>query len=164
MKKFLSTVCLILIMTSVCLIGWGCKEEVTETITELVKGFQEVCSVTYLDSQNNTTTLNSFYNFDIEETVIDYEEYNKLDCPEMIFTTTKDMTHDKSMEYEIGNYYKSFSFDNNELVFKKWKITALYANYIQIKINENGNLEIIDTQNKHTQLKTSHYEIVYFSK
>ncbi len=164
MKKFLSTVCLILIMTSVCLIGWGCKEEVTETITELVKGFQEVCSVTYLDSQNNTTTLNSFYNFDIEETVIDYEEYNKLDCPEMIFTTTKDMTHDKSMEYEIGNYYKSISFDNNELVYKKWKITALYANYIQIKINENGNLEIIDTQNKHTQLKTSYYEIVYFSK
>lgn len=86
MKKFLISLCLILIISSICLVGWACKEEVTETITDLVKGFDEVCSVTYLDEENNTVCVNSLYSFTIEEKNITSEEFETLTCDEKVFT------------------------------------------------------------------------------
>ena len=72
MKKFLTSLCLILIISSICLVGWACKEEVTETITDLVKGFDEVCSVTYLDEENNTDkTLDYQINKEYKSMIVD---------------------------------------------------------------------------------------------
>ena len=163
MKKFLTSLCLILIISSICLVGWACKEEVTETITDFVKGFDEVCSVTYLDEENNTVCVNSLYSFTIEEKNITGEEFETLTCDEKVFTNLVNMTFDKTLDYQINKEYKSMIVDSSgEKTYKLWKIVGIQKIFIQAKINDHNFLEIIDSKGEHFMVNTSYFEIVYF--
>ena len=163
MKKFLTSLCLILIISSICLVGWACKEEVTETITDIVKGFDEVCLVTYLDEENNTVCVNSQYSFTIEEKNITGEEFETLTCEEMVFTNLVNMTFNKTLDYQINKEYKSLIVDSSgEKTYKLWKIVGIQEIFVQAKINDHNFLEIIDSKGEHFMVNTSYFEIVYF--
>lgn len=163
MKKFLTSLCLILIISSMCLVGWACKEEVTETITDFVKGFDNVCSVTYLDEENNTVCVNSQYSFTIEEKNITGEEFETLTCEEMVFTNLVNMTFDKTLDYQINKEYKSMIVNSSgEKIYKLWEIVGIQEIFVQAKINDHNFLEIIDSKGEHFMVNTSYFEIVYF--